>query len=99
MLMLVIGALLIGYLIYFAATSFRNGASRRAVYRPGDTVDRNADAALAHLDQAGDHVAKLEARITVLERVIADGPPSPAAGPSKPVPPVDGPDDRAPEDR
>jgi hypothetical protein len=70
MMMLLIGALVIGYLLYFFTSSFRNWSNQTAVDRTDD--DRAADdLILLHSHVDADQKAKdLEARIAVLERLI-----------------------------
>lgn len=63
MLMLLIGAIIASYLVYFLLSSFRSSAERRRI--------AEAEAPCAPIDQ---QVSTLEARIAVLERVMRDDP-------------------------
>lgn len=85
MVMLVIGALLIGYLIYFAATSLRHWSRMRAVSRRDDEMNRKGSTTLPPFAPPADHVEKLEARIAVLERLIAEPAEPDGAGPDHPA--------------
>jgi hypothetical protein len=70
MVMLVIGALVIGYLLYFFASSFRHWSNKTAVDRTGDD-EAKFDLAISLDRKAADRKAKeLEERIAVLERLI-----------------------------
>ena len=70
MVMLVIGALLIGYLVYFAMGLWMLRQKQRGV---PPVADADFD---PHPND--DHVARLEARIAVLEQIIAENPPPPS---------------------
>lgn len=70
MMMLLIGALVIGYLLYFFTSSFRTWSNQRAVDRTDE--DKVADDLIllrSHVD-TDQKTKDLEARIAVLERLI-----------------------------
>lgn len=70
MIMLVIGALVIGYLIYFFSSSVRAWSNQRAVDRTNIDKD-HSKRALIQIDSNVDaKTAQLEQRIAVLERLI-----------------------------